>query len=296
MEKSEILTFDTEYEIYYTNKNFIPIDEIISSLKSLENNIHHTSKFIEKAYPNFKVINSEIFIENLHSGSLDLKLIIRKSLHAVKSSSKNISNVMPSKETVKDIVKQATIALIIEGTKLATAAPQVPPVNKSITINNVVNIQAMNLSEEDYQSILGKISQKTLAENAINITKPAKLEDTAEIKFNHNDKSEVVFDRKTLDPIPTNYVPPEQEEREQFYQDIKLSIYASDKDRRETGWAGSIHSLNHNRITLKLNESVKPDQLHGMTEVIASVIVHEKFNKNKKKYEIGYIEVLGFKP
>ena len=189
---------------------------------------------------------------------------------------------MPSTETVKDIVKQATIALIIEGTKLATAAPQVPIVNKAITVNNVVNIQSMNLSEDDYQSILGKISQKSLAENAINITKPAKLEDTAEIKFNHNGKNEIVFDRTVLDSIPTNYIPPEQEEREQFYQDIKLSIYASDKDRRENGWAGSVHALNHNRVTLKLNESVKPDQLHGLTEVIASVIVHEKFNKSKK--------------
>ncbi|ENX37174.1 MULTISPECIES: hypothetical protein [Acinetobacter] len=296
MSNSEIFTVDTEYEIYYTNKNFIPIDEIISSLKALESNIHHTSKFIEKAYPDFKVLDSEIFIENLQSGSLNLKLIIRKSLHAAKANAKKITHIAPSKETIKDIVKQATIALIVEGTKLATASPQVPVTNQNITINNnITNIQSMNLSESDYNSIISKISQKTLAENAINITKPAKLEDDAQIKFNHKDKEEVVFDRKVLDPMPSTYTPPVQEERETFHQDIKLSIYASDKDRRENGWAGSIHSLNHNRVTLKLNNSVKPEQLHGRTEVIASVLVHEKFNSLKKKYEISYIEILGFK-
>lgn len=295
MENSEILTVDTKYEIYYTNNNFIPIDEIISSLKSLENNIHYTSKFIEKIYPNFQVIDSEVFIENLHSGSLDLKLIIRKSLHATKNSRKTISAAMPSKEMITDIVKQGTIALIIEGAKLAIPTPQTPTINQTITINNVVNVQTMNISQNDYQSVIDKIPQKALAENAINIAKPAKLEDTAEIKFNPNDKDEVIFDRSVLDPIPSNYVQQEQQEREKFLQDIKLSIYASDKDRREIGWAGSIHSLNHNRMRLKLNESIKPDQLHGKTEVTASVMVHEKFNKNTKKYEISYIEVLGFK-
>jgi hypothetical protein len=296
VENSEILTIDTKYEIYYTNKNFIPIDEILSSLKSLESNIHYTSKFIEKIYPDFKVVDSEIFIENLHSGSLDLKLIIRKSLHATKNSRKTISAAMPSKETIKDIVKQGTIALIIEGAKLAIPTPQTPTINQTITINNVVNVQTMNISQNDYQSVIDKIPQKALAENAINIAKPAKLEDTAEIKFNPNDKDEVIFDRSVLDPIPSNYVQQEQQQREKFLQDIKLSIYASDKDRRENGWAGSIHSLNHNRMRLKLNESIKPDQLHGKTEVTASVMVHEKFNKNTKKYEISYIEVLGFKP
>ena len=45
----------------------------------------------------------------------------------------------------------------------------------------------INLTD-DYQSVIDKIPQKALAENAINIVKPAKLEDTAEIKFNPNDK------------------------------------------------------------------------------------------------------------
>jgi len=160
-------------------------------------------------------------------------------------------------------------------------------------MNNVINVQTLNISQDDYQSVLDKIPQKALADNAINIAKPAKLQDTAEIKFNPNNKDEVVFDRSVLDPIPSNYV---QQARENFLQDIKLSIYASDKDRRENGWAGSIHSLSHNRMKLKLNESIKPDQLHGKTEVTASLMVHEKFNKNTKKYEISYIEVLGFKP
>lgn len=297
MAGTELLTVDTEYKIYYTNKNFIPIDEIISSLKSLESNIHYTSKFIEKAYPDFKVMNSEIFIENLQSGSLNLKLIIRKSLQAAAQNSKKISSIAPTKETVKDIVKQATIALIIEGTKLAVATPPTPSITNNTTINNtIINVQSMHINEDDYQSVLAKIPKKTLAENAINITKPAKLEDEAKIKFNHQEKNEVVFDRKILDPIPSNYVPPEQEERETFYQDIKLSIYALDKDKRETGWYGSIHTINHKRVALKLNDSVKPEQLHGRVEITASILLHERFNQTKNKYEISYIEVLGFKP
>lgn len=296
MQESELILVDTEYSIFYSNKNFIPIDEVISSLRALESNIHYTSKFIEKAYPNYKVINSEIFIENLKSGSLDVKLIIRKSLHIIEKGSKTATQLLPSKETVKDIIKQSTIALVIEGTKLATATPVIPTTVNNITVNNInTPIQTPYLSAKEYQEVLSKIPQKTLAENAINITKPAKLEDKAEIKFDYKNDNEVTFDRSVLDPIPATYTPPTQDEKEKFHQDIVLSIYASDKDRRETGWAGSIHSLNHKRVSLKLNDSVKPEQLHGMTEVIASVIVHEKFNRQKKAYEIAYIEVLGFK-
>lgn len=292
---SNILVVDTEYSIYYTNKNFIPIEKVISSLKSLESNIHYTSKFIEKAYPDYKVIDSEIFIENLKSGSLDVKLIIRKSLHQIEKATKKVSLVAPSKETVKDIVKQTTIALIIEGIKLATAAPATIPTVNNIVNNITINIESPHLSDENYQSVIDKIPKKALAENAINITSPAKLEDNAEIKINNREKNEVVLSRDILDSIPQTYTPPIQEEKEVFHQDIKLSIYASDKDRREHGWYGSIHSINHKRVALKLNESVKPDQLHGKTEVIASILVHEKFNKQKKSYEISYIEVLGFK-
>ena len=296
MKESELILVDTEYSIFYSNKKFIPIDEVISSLRALESNIHYTSKFIEKAYPNYKVINSEIFIENLKSGSLDVKLIVRKSLHFIEKSSKTATQFIPSKETIKDIIKQSTIALIIEGTKLATATPATPSIVNNITVNNInTTIQSPYLNEIQYQEVLSKIPQKSLAENAINITKPAKLENKAEIKFAYQDKNEVTFDRSILDPIPATYTPPTLDEKEQFHQDIVLSIYASDKDRRETGWAGSIHSLNHKRVSLKLNESVKPDQLHGMTEVVASVMVHEKFNRQKKVYEISYIEVLGFK-
>ncbi|ATO20974.1 hypothetical protein BS636_01485 [Acinetobacter sp. LoGeW2-3] len=171
-----------------------------------------------------------------------------------------------------------------------------PTTVNNITVNNInTTIQSPYLSEKEYQEVLSKIPQKTLAENAINITKPAKLEDKAEIKFDYKNDNEVTFDRSVLDSIPATYTPLTQDEKEKFHQDIVLSIYASDKDRRETGWAGSIHSLNHKRVSLKLNDSVKPEQLHGMTEVIASVIVHEKFNRQKKVYEIAYIEVLGFK-
>lgn len=296
MQESELILVDTEYSIFYSNNKFIPINEVISSLRALESNIHYTSKFIEKAYPNYKVINSEIFIENLKSGSLDVKLIIRKSLHVIEKGSKTATQLLPSKETVKDIIKQSTIALIIEGTKLATATATTPITVNNITVNNInTTVQSPYLSEKDYQDVLTKIPQKTLAENAINITKPAKLEEKAEIKFDYKNKNEVTFDRSVLDTIPATYTPPTQDEKEKFHQDIVLSIYASDKDRRETGWAGSIHSLNHKRVSLKLNDSVKPDQLHGMTEVIASVIVHEKFNRQKKAYEIAYIEILGFK-
>lgn len=290
--ENKVLVIESEHSFYYTNQKYIPIDYVIKSLKALEKNFNDTSKFIEESYPNFKVTNSEIYIKQLESGSLDVKFIVIKTLESsekllekAKDASKHL---IPTKEDVKDIVKNSFYVLLGHGLGLLSPSEPVQQIN-----NYYVH---QNLSEEQVEKILVKLSDKQLANNALDIANPAKLEKEAVLQTYENniDEAETLIDRETIDDLPDVYEPETPPDKEKFIKDVKLSIHASDKDRPLQGWAGSINALDVRRTTIKLHESVDATKLHGQTNVIADVIVHEKFNLKKRKYEINFIEVLSY--
>ncbi|MFI8037107.1 hypothetical protein ACFMJX_08895, partial [Acinetobacter baumannii] len=74
LDANEVIV-ETEFTVYYSTKNIVPIPKIIDALKSIESILNKTPKFVEAAYPGIKVYDSQVFINHLESGSLDIKVV-----------------------------------------------------------------------------------------------------------------------------------------------------------------------------------------------------------------------------
>ena len=310
---AEEIIVETEYHVYYSNKNYIPIDFVINSLKAIESTLLKTPQFIEKAYPGIKVTNSEIFIEHLESGSLDLKFLLKQTLgEANYSKVEKLGNdakqclkeIAKDNSVVKSLVVAGATAILSVGATIAVmnalgsssepAKPSVVVVNNGIMNSN----GTMILTGDEVKEVIDALPQKQIAKNAVDFVQPAKLEKGAEITVDSKDVQleQVKFDDNFVDNVPDNYKPPVQDEREKKYSNVDAWVYASDQDNKTRGWAGLVPDIHDKRVNFILGENIDPAQLHsyGKRKIKADIIVHEKYNPQKKQFELKNIEILNF--
>lgn len=289
---------DTEFTIYYSTENFVPIPRIIDALKSIESMLNKTHKFTEAAYPGIKVYESQVFIDHLESGSLELKVLFRQILGDAKyeRGAKLIEDVSDYvKEAVADskvmngLVIAGMAAIISAGATYAIVSKGSPPPSPSVTIvnNGIMNGSGnMVLSPEQIKEVVDTMPKKQIAKDAVNFSQPAKDDPNATIQLQNEVKStQVSFDSNFIQAIPDQYEPPKQEEKEQTHSNVDVYIYASDRDNSNKGWAGSIpDAYVESRISFDLDESIDPNKLHGKRKIKADILVHSRFVQAKNKY------------
>lgn len=289
---------ETEFTIYYSTKNFVPIPNIIDSLKSIENILSKTPKFVEAAYPGVKVYDSQVFISHLESGSLDIKVVLRQILGDAKyergeklvdDAKKLIKDVISDSKTMNNIVIFSMGAIVATGVNYAISAKsqsQPTPAPVTIVNNGIMNGSGtLIVSPDQAQEILDKIPQKQAAKDAVNFVKPAKDDPNSSIEIQDESKiKQISFDSSYIHKVPDQYEPPEQDQKEEQLNNQDVYIYASDRDKTNSGWAGIVPDLFENRVNFDLAETVDPDKLHGKRKIKANIIVHSKFNKSKKQF------------
>ncbi|EXA96565.1 hypothetical protein J507_3166 [Acinetobacter sp. 1295259] len=293
---------DTKFRIYYSTDKFVPVPIVIEALKAIENMLQHSNKFVEAAYPNIKVYDSEVFIEHLESGSLGIELVVRwvlgdknyeRGAKLANDAKQYLVEVVQDSPTMKNIAIAATSAIIAAGATYAYTKNSTPPAPAPVTIinNGIMNQSGtVIITPEKAQEILEKVPKKQAAKDAISFVKPAKLDPKSEIEIGDIKDStdhvqSVTIESSFIAKIPEKYEPPIPEEREQKYTNTPIAIFASDKDKQSTGWAGIIPNIIDKRINFEIDESINPSQLHGRLNTNADLIVHERFNANKKRYE-----------
>lgn len=291
---------ETEFTIYYSTENFVPIPKIIDALKSIESILHKTPKFVEAAYPGIKVYDSQVFIDHLESGSLELKVLFRQILGDAKYD-RGAKLVEEAKDYVKDAIADSKVmnGIVIAGMSaiIATGATYAimsksnsqPPTPPSVTIinNGIMNGSGnMVLSPDQIQEVVDSMPKKKIAQDAVNFSQPAKDDPNATIELKNEVKAtQVKFDSNLIQAIPDHYEAPKQEEKEQSHPNIDVYIYASDRDKADNGWAGIVPDLFENRVRFELADGIDPNKLHGQRKIKADIIVHEKYIASQKSYK-----------
>lgn len=298
MTMSPTYTFSTTYEVKYTNKEPIPLDHVIESLKSFEQLLKRAPAFIEQAYDGIHILETRVLIETIESGSLYEKFVVNcvfggKENHA--NAQQVIDEIMKSSTPIKLIVAVGVGAMISYGvtTALSGAAN-----TTHITAydNNIINIGGTaSLDASDIKMVLDSIGdKKTLAKQAINAIAPAKLDPNATIEI--NGQTDLTISKGYITEVPERYEPPVPDEKEERYTDVEVFIHASDRDNRDKGWAGSLPDLFETRTKFILGEDVQPNQLHGRTSVRAAVTVLYRYQKTKKDYTVKSVELTKIHP
>lgn len=290
----ETFVVEVRYGITYTTRTPVPIPDIVASLESLEKLLKRTPPFLEKAYKGIQVVDTKVFVSKIESGSLVEDFIVQYVFQGPENYAQAqalASKILSEGDTMQTIVALGVGALI--GYGIFKVIPKGAPSTQITAYNNtIVTIgKEVNLTGEDIIAVLNAVSdKKNLAKEAVSAVKPAKQDPQASIEITGVESVEMPSD--VIAEAPSEYTPEIPEEKERPYQNVELVVYASDRDRSESGWAGIAIGIVDKRTPMKLADGVAPDALHGRTRFHADIIVHERYVPSKKKYEAKQIELV----
>jgi len=282
----------TTYSIKYTTSKPLPVEDIVTSLRAFEKLIRRTPAFIEKAYDGIEIIDTEVFVSKVVSGSLIEDFVITyvfKSKKDYKDAKKVIKKLLKDNEAVRTIVALGVGAVTMYG--VMSALPQnAPRANIEAYNNTIINIGAKaNISADDIKLILdGTTDKKTLAKQAVSAVAITKVDPKASIEMSGIE--ELTIKPAVIAEAPEEYTPPVPSEKKETYENVYLQIFASDRDNPNK-WAGIAPDIFTKRINFILGEDLDPAKLHGKTKLYADIEITSKFNKTKKKYFPQLVEI-----
>ncbi|ERH50967.1 hypothetical protein [Ectopseudomonas toyotomiensis] len=288
-------TLTTHYHFRYTTKEPVPIPDVIESLKSMERLIKRTPTFVEHRFDTVKVTETQVFVERLESGSLDLDFIIKfvcRTDERAERAKQLIKELTEDKGVVRDIVALGVGSMLTIGAYQILSPGNVAPSN-TITAYQSVVIQAgqdAGFTEDQIKAAINKIpDQKTLGKDTFNVLKPATQDKQATIDV--PDMPQLSIDRDIIDSIPDAYEPPMPTEKTSSYDAVKVVVDASDRHNNNKGWAGSVDGLVDHRVRFTLDESIDPAALHGKTILWTNITIVERYVPSKKKYEVKEVQI-----
>lgn len=293
---SDTYVVETHYNYKYTTHEPVPIPDVIESLKSMEKLLRRTPVFIEKRFQAVKITETEVFVERLETGSLDLDFLVKfvfKTDERAERAKELAKELMEEKGVVRDLVAVGVGAMLVIGAnQVLSPGTSATPAN-SVTAYQSVVIQAgqnVGLDQEAMKEAIKKIpDQKALGKDAFNVLKPATQDRDARIEVPSMPSLDIK--RDIIDKVPDHYEAPMPSERTASYENVVAVVYASDRDNHDKGWAGSIVGVVDTRTKFILDESIDPALWHGTTRFNANIKVTERYVPSKKKYEIKEVEI-----
>lgn len=284
-------------QIYYSNKDLVPIKDVAESLLALEAIIRQSPDVLEAMFPDTKIESIEIYINELKSDSIWEDIVVKfifgnqqrfDELIANVRERIGMDNIMNNPQLLSSIILVMILGSVAYHLgKDKSASPQQ---KATIEANNNTIIQIgagmVELNPEDFKAIIDSAikDKDKLAKNAIKVVNPAKRDPEASITFNGNDKLRI--NNESVKAIPRSIQEPENEEFIEDYKNIELEIRAIDLDSTKRGWAVVVPDLHKKRVRLQLDPTVDPEDLFDKRKVNADVTVifgHDKeYNKIPK--------------
>lgn len=284
-------------QIYYSNKELVPIKDVAESLLALEAIIRQSPDVLEAMFPGTKIQSVEVYINELKSDSIWEDVVVKFIFGNQQKFDEFIANVrerigMDNIMNNPQLLSCIILVMILSGGAyyLGKDKSATPEQKATIEANNNTIIQIgagmVELSSEDFKAIIdGAIKNKEkLAKNAIDVVNPAKRDPEASITFNGNE--ELRIQNESVKAMPRFIQEPEDEEYIEDYKNIELEIRAIDLDSTKRGWAVVVPDLHKKRVRLQLDPTVNPEDLLDKRKVNANVTVifgHDKeYNKIPK--------------
>ena len=290
---SGTFSIDVNYGITYNTLKPVPIEEIVRSLQSLEKLLKRTPAFVEKAYKGIKIVETQVFVSKIQSGSLIEDFVVRyvfKGRENYDDAKKVWDQIMSDNTAFRTVVAMGVGGLLAVGVWQIVPAGQ--PTSHIEAYNNVIlNMGgSVDLTADDFKAVLDAVKdKKALSKEAVGALRPAKTDPGSSISISGITALDIPA--AMIKEAPDDYTPPEPKEREVHYTGVDLVVYASDRDKTESGWAGIIPTVVDKRTPIILTDTINPASLHGRLRIKADVIVHERFVASSKKYEAKKIEV-----
>lgn len=290
---TDTYVIETHYSTRYTTQEFVPILDVIDALKAIERIIKRTPGFIENRFDSVKITETEVFIYDLESGSLDLDFFIRficRTDEKTERATQIIKELTEEKGLVRDVVAVGIGSILTIGAfQILSPGSNTP--NNTINAYQSTIIQAggdVGLSPEQMAEIIKRIpDQKSLGKDAFQVLKPATQDKSATLEIDAIPALSIK--RDLIDQMPSAYEAPTPSERETRYQNVTITIDASDRHNYTKGWAGTVTGVVDSRTKITLDESIDLQPLRAKDSFKANIAIMERYVSSKKKYEIKEI-------
>ena len=270
-------------QIYYSNKEWVPIGEIADSLLALEKLIKSSPDVIEQIFPGVLVQRVDVYINELRSDSIWEDLVVKFIFGSQENFDEQISN-FRKKIGMEFLDKHpnvlgAIIGAMILGSGLAIydSMQDKEPEKATIEANNntIINIGAgeIEFDADELKAIIkGAIAKNPeISEAAVDVVKPAKRDPEAQIVINNHEGLSISPGSITAMPKEK----PQEEETEviEDFENLELEIRATDLDSTKRGWAAVPVDLTDKRVRLQLDPTIDPEELLKRRSVVGSATV-----------------------
>jgi len=289
-----------DHELYYNNKEPVPIPELIASLQGIESLVKRTPAMLEDMLPGVKIKDVNVYVNELYSGSLREDLIIDfvfggqeeydRFREAVRKFRKGGFSDMTGddRKALKPLMGLLFAGMIGAGVMYITKDSGEPTTHIEAYNNTIINFGAgeFDIKSDEFKAIIESATttnKKKLVKDVVKIIKPAKLDPDASLQIDGN--SSLTIAPEIIKHVPEEYEAPKPKEKTKNLSNATVMIFASDRDRLSQGWAGTIPGTVDKRTKVTLDESIIPKKLHGKLQIKADVTIYSKYKKAIKDYE-----------
>ncbi|AHE97103.1 hypothetical protein [Thioalkalivibrio paradoxus] len=278
-------------QIYYSNKQLVPMKEVAESLLALEAVIRHSPQVLEALFPGTTIDAVDVFIKELRSESIWEDVVIKFVFGSQKKFDQFIENVrervgMDNIVNNPQLLSAIILVLILSGGAYYLGK-DAPEQRATIEANNntIINIGAgmVEMSAEEFQVVVeAAIKDKPkLAKDAVRVVKPAKLDPTASITFSDNEKLQIT--PEAVRAMPRYMAVQEEEQFIEDFKKIEMELRATDLDSTKRGWAVVVPQLSERRVRLQLDPTVNPEELYERRKFTANATIIFGHDKEYKK-------------
>lgn len=274
-------------EIYYSNKEHLPLKEVALALLALEKTHPLLVQTIENIFIDAKIIKTELFIETLESGSLReqikyyLYFIFQKQIKDHTGIELPQLDQQPDSTKIKII--GALLALCIayaawEAANLYGNKQEKPNLEKQVNIylqasGDIIGIDPQTIKEAVAKST--KVHPETL-KATVEFAKPAKRDPSASISINND----VVLTPEALSEMPGHFPDDESVEKVVELTEVEIFIRATDKDSGKKGWGAQIPDFMQRRMKLHISPGIDLIFLAHQDVIVGNVSIFYTVDEN----------------
>lgn len=285
--------FEATHDFYYSNKQAVPLGEIAESLLALERVIKMSPRVLEEL-TQAPIDRIEVYVDELHSGSLFEKILIRyffKDEEGLNAFVDKVRDHVGEGVGRKTVIGATIMAMLGYGAFMAGKAMNAPAQNTITANNNVIislGAETAGLAPEAFKAIIEAAipDKKALAESSLKVIKPARADPAASISM---DGSDALAMPPAVIAATPDAVKFDKQDKVEHLPDVDLHIRATNRDSRKAGWAGLIPGKIDKRMRLQIDPSVEIEEVAGKFVVRANVMLFHKLDKDGKHLVPDYI-------
>lgn len=270
--------------LFYSNREPIPAREVAEALLAFERIVKLSPAVLNKLFPEAQIRRTEVYINELHSGSLYEDVVVKFVFGNQERLDAFIDNVrervgMDEVMSDNNVFAAILIAMMLVGGSYwlsRSGSGNDAPISQIEANNNVVinvGAGALEMDVSELRTVIeGALPDKRrLARDAATVLRPARRDPEATITFNDNDQLRI--QSETIQAIPATMGGDNEEGFIEDYEDVLVEIRAVDLDSHKRGWAAVVPMLGQSRVRLQLDMDVNPDHLMLHPQVRADITV-----------------------